>query len=109
MDPYLSIEHSLTGKKFKTDVKEEGGKNAIWNQSFDIEIYSLEDELKIKCLDQDIGRDDIVGETTVTVDDIISLSNEDCVTLYHEMQKGADIFMKAKLTLTNKETNKSQL
>ena len=84
MDPYVNIEHFLSGKKFKTEVKHDGGKNPVWDQTFEIEIYSLEDELKIKCFDEDMGQDDIIGETTITVHDLISLGDDDCVTLYHE-------------------------
>ena len=51
------------------------GKYPVWNQSFDIEIYSLDDEIKIKCLDEDLTEDDVVGEATITVNDLISLSD----------------------------------
>ena len=45
MDPYVLIEYN--GAKYKTDVKDEGGKNPEWNQDLVIPLASLRDTVKL--------------------------------------------------------------
>jgi Ca2+-dependent lipid-binding protein len=41
MDPFITIQY--LDKKWKTTVLDEAGKNAVWNQTFELHIESLED------------------------------------------------------------------
>jgi Ca2+-dependent lipid-binding protein len=43
MDPYVTIHYM--GQKYKTKIMNSAGKNPVWNDSFDIEIGSMSDEL----------------------------------------------------------------
>jgi len=33
----------------------------VWNQEFDFQVGSLQDELRLKVMDEDVGTDDVVG------------------------------------------------
>ncbi len=59
MDPYVCIEYRK--KKYKTDVDKDAGRLPTWNNTISITVFSLEDDLKITCFDEDLITDDIVG------------------------------------------------
>jgi Ca2+-dependent lipid-binding protein len=61
MDPFVEIEYK--NKKYRTRVKEEGGKLPVWNQTLEIPLESLLDEIKVCCYDQDSFTNDLIGET----------------------------------------------
>jgi len=63
MDPYVKI--STRMQNFKTAVKDGAGKTPVWNQTFNIDVKYIGDDLKIQVYDEDTGSDDIVGESTV--------------------------------------------
>jgi Ca2+-dependent lipid-binding protein len=54
-------------KKWKTTVLDEAGKNAVWNQTFELHIESLDDSVKFVCFDEDALTNDLVGELTLPV------------------------------------------
>ena len=51
MDPYVLLEYN--GGKYRTDVKDEGGKNPVWNQDLVIPLASLRDTVKFSCYASD--------------------------------------------------------
>lgn len=59
MDPYIVIEHQ--GNKYKTKVIKDGGNHVIWDDTFTLQIHSLDDQIKISCFDKDMIKDDLVG------------------------------------------------
>ena len=61
MDPFVEIEYK--NKKYRTKVKEEGGKTPVWNQTLEIPLESLLDTIKFACYDQDSLTNDLIGET----------------------------------------------
>ena len=63
MDPYCIIK--VREQEFKTTVKEEGGKEPKWNQSFNIDVKYIGDDLTIHVMDDDIGKDDEVGHSKI--------------------------------------------
>lgn len=69
MDPYVCIEYR--NKKYKTDVDEEGGRIPVWNNTISITVYSLEDDVKITCFDEDLITDDFVGSTIIKVGKLV--------------------------------------
>jgi len=77
MDPFLEIEY--LDKKFCTKVKQEEGKNPVWNEEFEFNIESLDDCIKIKCYDNDIIVDDLIGETIIPLSEICSEEFNDWV------------------------------
>ena len=63
MDPYCIIQ--VREQEFKTKVKEEAGKEPKWNECFDIDVKYIGDDLTVKVMDDDIGKDDTVGEAKI--------------------------------------------
>ena len=63
MDPYVKI--STRQQNFKTAVKNGAGKTPVWNQTFNIDVKYIGDDLTIQVFDEDPGSDDKVGESTV--------------------------------------------
>ena len=63
MDPYCIIQ--VREQEFKTSIKEEGGKEPKWNDVFDIDVKYIGDDLTVKVMDDDIGKDDAIGEAKI--------------------------------------------
>lgn len=59
MDPFVQFEH--LGKKYKTKVLDDAGKNPVWNQTIEIPLDSIKDEIKVTCYDEDFIMDSFVG------------------------------------------------
>ena len=49
----------------------EGGKHPIWNQSFDIDVKSMDDNIILKCMDEDLIYDELIGESQIKNSQII--------------------------------------
>ena len=46
-------------------VKDDAGKTPVWNQTFDIDVKYVGDDLYLEILDEDVCADDKVGETSI--------------------------------------------
>lgn len=55
----MQFEH--LGKKYKTKVLDDAGKNPVWNQTIEIPLDSIKDEIKVTCYDEDFIMDSFVG------------------------------------------------
>lgn len=67
MDPFVTIEYG--GLTYSTRHQKGGGKNPIWNETFEIPINGASKEgIRIACNDKDMVNDDLIGETTVMVE-----------------------------------------
>ena len=62
MDPYVKI--SSRQQQFKTNVKNGAGKTPVWNQTFNIEVKYIGDDLNLEVFDEDVGSDDKIGEAS---------------------------------------------
>ena len=47
-----------------------GGENPVWNQILEVTNVLLTEAVKIQCHDEDVGEDDIVGECSISVNDL---------------------------------------
>ena len=63
MDPYVKI--STRQQQFKTNVKDGAGKQPVWNQTFNVDVKYVGDDMTIEVFDEDVGSDDKIGEATV--------------------------------------------
>ena len=95
MDPFVELEYQ--DKKFTTKVVEDGHKNPLWNETFEIAIESLQDELKISCYDQDSLSNDLIGELSVPLSKLCSV-NEQWLNLDYKGKKAAEIMISSNYT-----------
>jgi Ca2+-dependent lipid-binding protein len=65
MDPFVTIEYQ--GMEFKTKTIRNGGKRPQWNEIFEIDLFSLSDDIKISIIDENVIKNDLVGEKTVNL------------------------------------------
>ncbi len=61
MDPYVTILY--LGEKFKTKIMNSAGKEPVWNDSFDINLKSMGDELQFYVKDNDVVGATEIGST----------------------------------------------
>lgn len=66
MDPFIKL---ITNTKLEvqTQVHSKGGSNPVWNETLEVPNVSPKDQLVIKCLDQDLGSDDLIGECSIPI------------------------------------------
>jgi Ca2+-dependent lipid-binding protein len=62
-DPYVKI--TYMGTPYKTRVHENGGKNPVWNQAFDIRIGSIGDDMQFEVKDEDVVGAKLIGQATI--------------------------------------------
>ena len=95
MNPFVTIEYQ--GMEFKTKAAKSGGKNPLWDQVFEIQLYSLEDEIKISCFDEDLISNDYIGERTIKLKALCQDKLEErVIPLLYQKKKSADIIIQTK-------------
>jgi Ca2+-dependent lipid-binding protein len=62
-DPYVKI--TYMGTPYKTVVHQNGGKSPVWNQTFDIRIGGMGDELLLEVKDEDVVGAKFIGHATI--------------------------------------------
>ena len=66
-DPYVEV--TVNGKTKRTETVKEGGSNPAWangkGEYFDFEVAELPDTIALRCLDDDVGKDDEIGTCVV--------------------------------------------
>jgi Ca2+-dependent lipid-binding protein len=99
MDPYVIIEYN--GAKYKTDVKDEGGKNPEWNQDLVIPLASLRDTVKLSCHESDYVKDDFIGDMETQIASFINLNGlKKWIPINYKNGKSADILIQTKLQVS---------
>jgi len=63
MDPFCIVEYRQ--ERFKTAVKDNAGKNPVWNQTYEIDIKYIGDDMWLKVFDEDVTTNDAVGATQI--------------------------------------------
>jgi len=63
MDPYCKL--STRDQTFKTKVLQGAGKLPKWNETIDIDVKYIGDDLHLEVLDEDVAKSDLVGSTTI--------------------------------------------
>lgn len=70
MDPFILITYN--SEKFKTNVIQEGGMAPVWNCTLPIPILQFDKAaLNFKCFDEDVGKDDFIGEANFKASQLI--------------------------------------
>jgi len=63
MDPYVVIE--TRQQKVRTNTLQGAGKTPKWNQSFDIDVKYIGDDITLTILDEDVTSSDKVGMAVI--------------------------------------------
>lgn len=71
MDPYVVFK--TRDQVFKTKVHNSGGKTPVWNQTFEIDVKYIGDELNLTVFDEDVTTSDTVGSSNMK---LAALCNE---------------------------------
>ncbi|KAI3866962.1 hypothetical protein MKX03_022005 [Papaver bracteatum] len=79
MDPYVLIQYKT--HKLKSYVAKGQGSNPVWNEKFTLWVDYPEPnshyDVRFKIFDRDtLSADDLIGETTISVKDIVELGVE---------------------------------
>ena len=93
MDPYVVIE--LGGQKFKTKVKDGAGKTPEWNEMFELDESILEGEITLKVMDEDPMSSDLVGEVTMSMDEIGE--GEQTIEVFHKGKSAGTVLISCEL------------
>lgn len=79
MDPFVQMQYfypkrdkELSMPVIRTSTKQEGGKNPVWNEIFDIPLYKT---IKIGSIlftiyDKDVNKNDFIGHLKVSIEDL---------------------------------------
>ena len=98
MDPYVQIQIGSVTKK--TMVEDEGGKKVYFGATleFDIQELSMDGQLNelatgvvITVWDKDVLSDDKVGETMISLEQLLSRKGEAKHTIFHNEEKCGEV------------------
>lgn len=77
MNPFIQIINQATGKKVRTKTaKSMSGLTPHWNETFKLQLRSIDDRISIKCYDEEFVFSGLLCELIVTVDDIMGGNRE---------------------------------
>ncbi|TNV83132.1 hypothetical protein FGO68_gene5962 [Halteria grandinella] len=103
MDPFILINYK--DQKYQTEAINEGGKNPVWNRTFEIPIENFhDDEIKMTCFDEDVLKDDNVGEAKFKIFQIAKIEGESKkakLILMYKGEKAAEITVQTQFASTN--------
>ena len=92
MDPFVVIQYLKM--KYSTAVHKSGGKLPVWNQAFDLPIYSLDHIIKLTCYDKDLILNDTIGESLIRVQALLnSEGKRSWVSLYYKKEYAGEILI----------------
>ena len=97
MDPYVTCEY--LGQKYKTIIHEDGGKNPVWNHTFDIPIGALSDDMHFFVKDNDIVGATEIGSAIIKASSFcINNGVRDWFTFNYQGEAIGQVLMESKFT-----------
>ena len=82
-DPYVKLEYM--GKRYKTRIHEDGGKEPVWGDVFEIALGSISDELNFECKDNEVIGARPIGSAIIKGSSLcINNGVRDWFTIYFE-------------------------
>ena len=92
MDPFVKIKYM--GQKFKTKVHNSGGKNPIWNETFDFRPSGMDTDLEIAVLDEDVTTDDFIGSAVIKIRNLVTGNGvKEWFTLMYKSKNAGQVYM----------------
>ena len=65
MDPFVKV--TIGAKTVKTKVKEDAGKEPVWNETFEFTVDHKEDDIFLEIHEEDAFSDDFIGDATFRI------------------------------------------
>ena len=92
MCPYIAFEHRQ--QRYKSEADSDGHTEPAWNQEVDVPIYSLDEEVKIECLDLGIIYDELISSTVMKISDIYQNHNSEIdVSLQYKGKAAGHLYL----------------
>ena len=63
MDPYVVIRNNAN--QMRTETIEDGGKTPAWNETFDLTINSIQDNLTLRVMDENVNANTEIGTCSI--------------------------------------------
>jgi hypothetical protein len=95
MDPFCVVTHY--GKEYKTRTIDEAGMKVKWEEEIDFNFRHIEEDVKIAVFDEDYLWNDLVGETTIKVDDLLKLK-EGWIKIFFKNEEAGQVKLKCWIT-----------
>ena len=102
MDPFCVMK--FKGKQYKTETHEDGGKNPVWNQTFNLYVADASDPILFNVQEEDVIYNDDVGDLKMTVSQLIGSDNKGKSDWYQIVRKGKKSSGKIQITTVFKST-----
>ena len=93
MDPYVVIHNRF--QKVRTVTQEEAGKEPVWNETVDLDVKYIGDDIKIWVMDENVTDSDIVGEASVKLSALcVNGGLDDWWTITYKGKKAGSLHLK---------------
>ena len=93
MDPYVVIHNRM--QKCRTTTQEDAGKEPTWNETLDLDVKYIGDDMKIWVMDENITSDSLIGEASVKLSSLcVNGGLDDWWTITYKGKKAGSLHMK---------------
>jgi Ca2+-dependent lipid-binding protein len=93
MDPFVKI--SMRDQNYKTKVLQGGGKLPKWNETFDLDVKYVGDDMHVEVRDEDVTASDLIGECTIKLSSLcINGGLDDWFDIQYKGKKSGTIHLK---------------
>ena len=100
MDPYVIIHNRF--QKCRTATHDEGGKEPIWNETLELDVKYIGDDIKVWVMDENITADGCIGEASIKLSSLcVNGGLDDWWIVTHKGKKAGSLHMKGDWKPTN--------
>ena len=92
MDPFVKIKYM--GQKFKTKTHNSGGKNPIWNETFDFRPSGMDTDIELIVMDEDVTTDDFIGSCVIKIGNLVQNNGvKEWFTLMYKSKNAGQVYI----------------
>ena len=102
MDPYVIIHNRM--QKIRTATQDEAGMEPVWNETVELDVKYIGDDIMIWVMDENVTDDSVIGEASVKLSSLcVNGGLDDWWTITYKGKKAGSLHMKGdwKPTTTN--------
>jgi Ca2+-dependent lipid-binding protein len=104
MDPFCLVEYRQ--QKFKTAVKQNAGKTPVWNQTYDIDVKYIGDDMTVKVFDEDVTDNDAIGAVMLKASSLcIPGGMDEWFTITYKGKSAGQVHLKSTWTPMGQSAN----